>query len=173
MKKLLGNGAARAVQGGCKEHTAYVNFGTGRKLFQILLHSGRRRKNFPNSNPADKAAPKPLNSRNFPLFPAISRFQSRLSNARRGSPANSLRKFARPAVSGRQNGFGGKPHSSMSVDSEIQRANFPSISREYALKSASSAEGVLTIAAKSLFSAPESRAKKSSLTGYPSSLAKR
>ena len=145
----------------------------GENFSKSYFIRGRRRKNFPNSNTADKAAPKPLNSRNFPLFPAISRFQSRLSNARRGSPANSLRKFARPAVSGRQNGFGGKPHSSMSVDSEIQRANFPSISREYALKSASSAEGVLTIAAKSLFSAPESRAKKSSLTGYPSSLAKR
>ena len=41
---------------------------------------GYRRKKFPNSNPAGDSATKPLNSRNFPLFPGISRFQSLPSN---------------------------------------------------------------------------------------------
>ena len=52
----------------------------GENFSKSYFIRGRRRKNFPNSNPADKAAPKPFNSRNFPLFPAISRFQFRLSN---------------------------------------------------------------------------------------------
>ena len=46
-----------------------------------FIFFGGRRKKFPNSNPADKPAPKLLNFRNFPLFPAISRFQSHFSHA--------------------------------------------------------------------------------------------
>ena len=41
---------------------------------------GIRRKKFPNSNPKAKSAPTLYFSRNFPLFPAISRFQTHPSN---------------------------------------------------------------------------------------------
>ena len=53
----------------------------GERLSKSYFIWGCRREKFPNSNPADKSAPKPLNSRNSSLFPAISRFQSHLSNA--------------------------------------------------------------------------------------------
>ncbi len=55
---------------------------------------GYRRKKFPNSNPAGDSATKPLNSRNFPLFPGISRFQSLPSNIITPAGSNPAKKGA-------------------------------------------------------------------------------
>lgn len=51
-----------------------------KNLSKSHLISGCLRKKFPNSNPDAKSAPKPLNSRNFPLFPGICRFLFHRSN---------------------------------------------------------------------------------------------
>ena len=61
---------------------------------------GIRRKKFPNSNPKAKSAPTLYFSRNFPLFPAISRFQTH--------PSNIIAEICTAATAGRAFRGGGK-----------------------------------------------------------------
>ena len=58
--------------------SATARRGENRSKSYFIL--GIRRKKFPNSNPKAKSAPTLYFSRNFPLFPAISRFQTHPSN---------------------------------------------------------------------------------------------
>ena len=64
---------------------------------------GIRRKKFPNSNPKAKSAPTLYFSRNFPLFPAISRFQTHPSNINRQAIFYPQKKNARGFGSARFN----------------------------------------------------------------------
>lgn len=86
------NDAATTFQNSCKTVTGFF-FSLGcecklgakarsrvKNLSKSHLISGCLRKKFPNSNPDAKSAPKPLNFRNFPLFPGICRFLFHRSN---------------------------------------------------------------------------------------------
>lgn len=76
-----------------------------KNLSKSHLISGCLRKKFPNSNPDANSAPKPLNSRNFPLFPGICRFLFHLSNI--GDSPNIFQQNQYRQMRGIEDGNGG------------------------------------------------------------------